>query len=89
MSAMKPQDRPQSSEKNSKRMLHDNVEKGPPQKKRRQLLELEDSSEEGDAGVEDREQILGDDFHVNKEFAKRFEYNKKREELSKCEELIS
>lgn len=39
---------------------------------------LEDSDDEGDAPAD------APAFTVNEEFAKRFEYNKKREEIQRC-----
>ena len=47
---------------------------------RKNLLVDSDSSEdESDGGAP-----VENGFKVNEEFAKRFEYNKKREELSRC-----
>lgn len=56
----------------------------PPLKKQRKVL-LDGSSDE-DSGDESGGMALGDgqDFKINKDFARRFEHNKKREELQKC-----
>lgn len=59
----------------------------PPLKKARKLLE-DDSS--GDSGDESGGISLGrpdeqeNGFKINEEFARRFEHNKKREEMQKC-----
>lgn len=56
----------------------------PPSKKPRKLLEDDSSSDSGDesGGVP-----IGNeagDFKINEEYARRFEHNKKREEVQQC-----
>lgn len=57
----------------------------PPSKKMRKLLDGDSSSDSGDdaGGV-----LLGkspeSSFKINEEYARRFEHNKKREEVHKC-----
>lgn len=54
----------------------------PPLKKQRKAL-LDDSSDEsGDEGGVTLAE--GQEFKINEEYARRFEYNKKREELQRC-----
>lgn len=54
------------------------------QTSKRKLLDDSDSdSDGGGAAVEDS------GFAVNKEYARRFEHNKKREERQRCESLDS
>jgi hypothetical protein len=56
----------------------------PPSKKMRKLLD-DDSSDSGDdAGGVSLGKSPESGFKVNAEYAKRFEYNKKREEVAKC-----
>jgi len=43
------------------------------------LMDDSESEDESDGGVE-----LAQDFKVNEDYAKRFEHNKKREELQRC-----
>ena len=88
-------DRLRSPASTSKRTLHDGLESGPPLKKRKALLEDEDSTKE-DSSISNElggaivNQSGGSSeeggFKVNEEYAKRFEYNKKREELGRCRE---
>lgn len=59
----------------------------PPSKKQRKLLDDESSSDSGDesGGVPIGMQSPEDSgFKINEEYARRFEHNKKREELQKC-----
>lgn len=57
----------------------------PPSKKMRKLLDDDSSSESGDdAGGVSINKALSHDFKINEDYAKRFEYNKKREEVQKC-----
>lgn len=61
----------------------------PPAKKARMLLEnsSDDDSDDNSGGVALKNGISASDdtgFKVNAEYARRFEYNKKREELQKC-----
>jgi protein KRI1 len=53
----------------------------PPLKKQRKAL-MSDSSSDEDSGSESGGVEVGD-LKINEEYAKRFEYNKKREELAK------
>lgn len=64
-----------------------------PHKKMKALLEDDESPADerctssiatGIPITEDASQANGDGFTVNQEFARRFEHNKKREELQKC-----
>jgi protein KRI1 len=48
------------------------------------LLDDESSNEDESPGV----QLDQPDFKINEEYAKRFEFNKKREEKHKCEFLL-
>ncbi|KAJ5084619.1 hypothetical protein NUU61_009198 [Penicillium alfredii] len=59
----------------------------PPSKKMRKLLDEDSSSDSGDAagGVPLGKQSPNSEFKINEEFARRFEYNKKREEVQKLE----
>ena len=51
----------------------------------RKLLDDDSSSESGDdAGGVSINKALSHDFKINEDYAKRFEYNKKREEVQKC-----
>lgn len=57
----------------------------PPSKKMRKLLDDDSSSDSGDdaGGVSiTKSPVTG--FKINEDYAKRFEYNKKREEVQKC-----
>ena len=44
---------------------------------------LESDSEDGE-GSDTRAVSAGQNFNINEEYAKRFEHNKKREELQRC-----
>lgn len=57
----------------------------PPSKKSRKLLDDESSSDPGDesGGVPIGKQSEDLGFKVNEDYARRFEHNKKREELQK------
>lgn len=54
----------------------------PPAKKPRKLLDDSSEDESGDetGGV----LVNGEEFKINEEYARRFEYNKKREEMQQC-----
>lgn len=54
----------------------------PPSKKQKKVLWDDDSSDE-DGGVSLNVDKDGE-FKINEDYAKRFEYNKKREELARC-----
>lgn len=56
----------------------------PPSKKARKLLDDDSSSDSGDESGGVAIGNVGNDFKVNEEYARRFEHNKKREELQKC-----
>ena len=61
----------------------------PTQKRTKLLLDNESSDNDSDSsgGVsinKDEEDIATDGFTVNQDFARRFEHNKKREELHRC-----
>lgn len=61
----------------------------PPQKRTKLLLDNESSDKDSDSsgGVsinEDGKNIATNGFTVNQDFARRFEHNKKREELHRC-----
>lgn len=64
--------------------LHPTME--PPSKKMRKLLEHDsDSDSEDDAGgVLLGKQSPDAGFKINEDFARRFEHNKKREEVARC-----
>jgi protein KRI1 len=51
------------------------------------LLDDSDSSSEEESGGDDLLEEPG--FKINEEYAKRFEYNKKREELQRRKEIVS
>lgn len=52
----------------------------PPSKRARFLSDDEDSDQEGSNGVALPDETL----NINADYAKRFEYNKKREEKQRC-----
>ena len=54
----------------------------PPSKKMRKLLDEDSDSGDDNGGVPIGDS-LDDGFKINEEYAKRFEYNKKREEVQK------
>lgn len=58
----------------------------PPSKKMRKLLEHDSDSDSGDesGGVLLGKQSPDAGFKINEEFARRFEHNKKREEVARC-----
>ena len=76
----------------AKRKVESQTEAHRPQKKARILLESDISDEDtgtssppGGVAVTNGTKIDEDDaFQVNKEFARRFEHNKEREELHRC-----
>lgn len=78
----------------SKRQEYEHVESERPTKRLKGLLEQEDTSDEGsvpsnDKGVparNDQPEATVHGFKVNFEYARRFEHNKKREELHKLQE---
>lgn len=53
-----------------------------PEKSKRNLIDDSDSNSDSDEGGA---QLDNSGFKVNEEYARRFEYNKKREERQKCE----
>ena len=55
----------------------------PPLKKQRKAL-LDDSSDESGDELGGVNLAEGQAFKVNEEYARRFEHNKKREELQRC-----
>ena len=55
----------------------------PPSKKARKLLDDSDSGDES-GGVPIGKQSDADTFKINEDYARRFEHNKKREEMQKC-----
>ncbi|KAL1961353.1 hypothetical protein VTO42DRAFT_81 [Malbranchea cinnamomea] len=57
----------------------------PPLKKQKKVL-LSDSSDE--SGDETADLVNGQEFKINEEYARRFEHNKKREELQRLEEKL-
>lgn len=61
----------------------------PPAKKSRKLLDDDSSSDTGDesGGVPINNQSNGFSFKINEDYARRFEHNKKREEIQKCKRL--
>ncbi len=79
-----------SQEKGRKRPNPSAAENGRPEKRAKPLLEDDTSDEESESSVSgdvpsERQisPINGKGFTVNQDFAKRFEHNKKREELQK------
>lgn len=57
----------------------------PPSKKMRKLLDEDSSSDSGeDAGGVLLSKSPESSFKINEEYARRFEHNKKREEVLKC-----
>jgi protein KRI1 len=58
----------------------------PPSKKMRKLLEHDSDSDSGDdaGGVLLGKQSPDAGFTINEDFARRFEHNKKREEVARC-----
>ncbi len=78
---------------NAKRPVDTLAEDIRPQKKAKALLEEDDISIEDDSSASNAGSISlrekdykanGRVFRVNEEFARRFEHNKKREELHRC-----
>ncbi|PLB46766.1 Krr1-domain-containing protein [Aspergillus steynii IBT 23096] len=62
----------------------------PPAKKSRKLLDDDSSSDTGDesGGVPINNQSNGFNFKINEDYARRFEHNKKREEIQKLEAKV-
>lgn len=63
----------------------------PPSKRARKLLDDDSSSDSGDesGGVPIGKQSPDDSaFKVNEDYARRFEHNKKREEMQKCTSIF-
>lgn len=56
----------------------------PPSKKARKLLDDDSDSGDESGGVPIGKQSDADSFQINEEYARRFEHNKKREEMQKC-----
>ena len=56
----------------------------PPSKKARKLLDDDSDSGDESGGVPIGKQSDVDSFKINEEYARRFEHNKKREEIQKC-----
>ncbi|KAI5308508.1 hypothetical protein KEM55_005527, partial [Ascosphaera atra] len=56
----------------------------PPEKKQKKLFDDESSDEDNGGGVALNANEGDAGFKINEEYAKRFEYNKKREELARC-----
>jgi hypothetical protein len=56
----------------------------PPSKKSRKLLDDENSSDSGDESGGVPISNEPDEFKVNEDYARRFEHNKKREEVQQC-----
>lgn len=83
----------QSQLNGAKRHAFEDARSERPQKKTKGLLEEDDSSETensaSDSGgvpiANPKASLNGHGFTVNQEFARRFEHNKKREELQRCE----
>ena len=76
--------------RDSKKRDREQVESDRPAKRLKGLLEedtisdKDDSvSDNGKGGPTDDVEMGGQGFHINHEFARRFEHNKKREELHK------
>lgn len=63
----------------SKKVKHNDLSKA----KKPSLLEDSDSSDSESGGAE-----LNPEFNINEEYARRFEHNKKREELHRCKSNI-
>ena len=93
-----PVDRQRSLTNTFKRALHKARESGQPRKKRKALFNGDDLTEkESDVSKDTVETTMNEsggsseeaDFTVNEGYARRFEYNKKREELTKCKDLPS
>lgn len=60
----------------------------PPSKKARKLLDDDNSSDSGDESGGVAIGNVDNDFKVNEEYARRFEHNKKREELRQCKYIL-
>jgi protein KRI1 len=58
----------------------------PPSKKMRKVMELDSDSDSGDdaGGVLLSKQSPDTGFKINEDYARRFEHNKKREEVARC-----
>lgn len=88
-------DRPQVLVSGTKRVAHAASQDEQPRKKARALLQDEDTSDEdsGASGDSGGVAVNGHDdslpkftgFSINEDFARRFEHNKKRAELHRCE----
>ena len=76
---------------NGKRSLNSPLASGPPQKKRKVLLGDEESTDKSDDSSYPGEVFVnhnevsseGCGLQVNEDYARRFEYNKRREELGR------
>lgn len=73
-----------NSSNGSKKVKQEPIQKAPLQMSANLLdsdqdSDLENESEDGGVALE------GADFQINAEFARRFEHNKKREELQRCQ----
>lgn len=67
--------------------IHLSVTMEPPSKKPRKLLE--DSESDSDDDSQGGVSVPPDsDFKINEEYARRFEYNKKREEKQQCTSVL-
>ncbi|CZS93430.1 hypothetical protein WAI453_001005 [Rhynchosporium graminicola] len=76
----------QASESSSSKKLKANV---PAVEKKSNLLEDSDSGSTSDPETEGGVKVEEPDFRINKEYAIRFEHNKKREELQRLEEKFA
>ena len=85
--------RDQDQSERVKRKDSESVEVERPHKRLKALLDEDDTSAEGDSSSSNVEGVLVQEnrvapidhgFTVNQEFARRFEHNKKREELQRC-----
>lgn len=67
-------------------LYHSKANMEPPTKKPRKFLD-DDSSSEDESGGVSLNNKSDNGFKINEEYARRFEHNKKREELQKCKLL--
>ena len=79
-----------------KRPLHGTTKNGPPQKKMKALLENDSNDEDSSASSQSGGVVVhdsgaasnGGDLKINEKYARRFEYNKKREEFDRRKNLF-
>jgi protein KRI1 len=77
-----------SSSKDSKKVKHDPSKSTELKKKANLLVDSDSESSSGDKSDFGGAPLEEQSFKINEEYAKRFEHNKKREELHRCRSPI-